>query len=175
VAQDLAGRVVDVVVERVAGVGHLGLPVVALGRPELCLIDVSHSPRLAVGEHRRPGDGAVAIALAGIRGLLVEEVDRLLARAEEDRAVVGARARYLGAGGWLRRRLVAGLLAGRLRRLVLDGLGSRRRAAVRGVLVVIAAGGDRERRDREDEEEDQLAVDVDGLPVADRDTLPGLA
>jgi hypothetical protein len=87
-AEHLSPRVVDVVVKRVAGVGDLGRAVVALCRSEKLRVDPGPDSGIAVGQHRRPGLGAGAVALARARELLVEQIYRLLLRVEEDRSVL---------------------------------------------------------------------------------------
>ena len=75
--EHLVGLVlVDVVVERVAVVGDLRLAVAALGSAEQALLDALTGARLALGDQRRPGARAVAVALALLAGLLGEEVQR---------------------------------------------------------------------------------------------------
>ncbi len=79
-----------------AAVRHLGLAVLALGRPEQRLAHEPRHLRLARGEERRPVGGAVAraAALAGL--VLLEQVEREALAVDQDgalRALVGLQPR----------------------------------------------------------------------------------
>jgi hypothetical protein len=64
-------------------VGDLGGAVVALGGAEQLRVRPAPGLWLALREHRRPRLGTGVVALAPIRGLLVEVVDRALVRVEQ--------------------------------------------------------------------------------------------
>src|SRR4029450_4383341 len=80
--------VAGVRVERVPGVGDLGLAVAALRRPELGGRDAGSGLRLA-GRQRRPDAGAGGTAAAHGTLVLLEEVEGASAGVDEDSAELG--------------------------------------------------------------------------------------
>ena len=88
-AENLARRVIDVVVERPVGVCDLGGAVVALGGAKQFRLSSAGGLRFAFGQDRWPGRGALAVTLAGGRLLLVEQVDRPVTAIEQDLAELG--------------------------------------------------------------------------------------
>lgn len=85
-AEHAAGRVVDVVIERPAVVGHLPLAVAALRRPQQAAADSLAGDRATPGEHRRPCARAVAVALALRRLLAIKQIRGLAAAVADNRA-----------------------------------------------------------------------------------------
>src|SRR5262249_22694931 len=76
-------RVLDEVVERVAGIGHLEATVTAPGRAEQLSVRAGLRDGLAACHERRPVLGAIAVARALRRLVVRPEVERLAMRVDE--------------------------------------------------------------------------------------------